>query len=217
MLVVELLVAALGAVAVGYAVRERGRTVAALEEAARAERRYRAWSGERTRAMAARNTIADVAQASGEAARKVQRGSTVVAGALGSLGGRLADSVRRVAASAPELTGRTNVVKGTVVSSSVDRDDWFALMLQAAEAEDRARAEGRPEVPTAVMPAVRADQPLGEAAEEQPWEDDEEQDDPSDLDTPGPGAPAVDPDVEPTVVVDVPPDAQWLEDVPRDQ
>lgn len=205
MLVVELLVVALGAVAVARAVRERGRTRAALARATAADRRYRAWSGERTRAMAARNTLSDVAQASGEAARKVQRGSTVVAGALGALGGRLTDSVRRLAAaSSPELTGRGNVVKGTVVASSADRDDWFALMLEAAEAEDRARAEGHAELPTAVLP-VTAPPTASPTFDEQPWEDaEDESDDPADL------------DAEATVVVDVPPDVQWLEDVPRD-
>jgi hypothetical protein len=208
-LLVELVVVALGAVAVGRAVRERARTRAMLERASMADRRYRAWSGERARAMAARNTLSDVAQASGEAARKVQRGSTAVAGALGSLGGRLTDSVRRLAAaSSPELAARANVVKGTVVSSSTDKADWFALMLEAAEAEDKAREEGRAELPTAPMPGV-VEAP---EADEQPWEDDEEQDDPSDLDTPGDAS-----DVEATVVVDVSPDLQWLEDVPRDR
>lgn len=214
MLVVELAVVALGAVAVARAVRERGRTRAALDRASAADRHYRAWSGERTRAMAARNTLADVAQVSGEAARRVQRGSTVVAGALGALGGRLTDSVRRLAAaSAPELTGRGHVVKGTVVSSSADQDDWFALMLDAAEAEDRARAEGHAELPTVVMSASAP-----RTRDEQPWEDaEDESDDPADLDTPGGDVPAAPADVEPTVVVDVPPDVQWLEDVPRDQ
>ena len=216
MLVGELVAIAVGVVAVAQAVRERGRTRAALERATLADRRYRAWSGERARAMAARNTLSDVAQASSEAARRVQRGSTVVAGALGSLGGRLTDSVRRLASSAPELTGRPGVVRGTVVSSTVDRDDWFALMLEAAEAEDRARAEGHAELPTAPLPVVTEGT---DGPDDQPWEDPEdESDDPADQDTPGEGTATVDPaDVEPTVVVDVPPDLQWLEEVPRDR
>lgn len=235
MLVVELAVVALAAVAAVRAVRERGHTRAALERAALADRRYRAWSGERARAMAARNTLSDVAQASGEAARRVQRGSSVVAGALGSFGGRVADSVRRLAASTPELS-RGNVVKGTVVSSAEEKD-WFQLMLEAAEAEDAARAEGRAEIPS-----------LPSGGDDQPWEDAEDAwDDPADLDTPGatrvvpevgvddPGQAAdTEPvDLEPTAFLDLPApsheperepgpeetrpvDVTWLDEAPRD-